>query len=98
MLAAWTLLGGLLFAGDRRLRRNSPRKLLGIVLVVLLLATLIACSASGKSGSNTGGNTVPTASSTTPASSYTVVLHATSTASPNPGLTQSSTTVSLTVQ
>jgi glycerol uptake facilitator-like aquaporin len=98
MLAGWTLFGGLLFVGDRRFRRNSLRKLLGIILVALLLASLIACSASSKNGNQNGGDSLPTASSTTPASSYIVVLHATSTSSQNPGLTQSSTTVNLTVQ
>lgn len=98
MLAAWTLLGGLFLAGERRFRRRSSRQLLGMAAVVLLLAALIACSASGKSGSSSGGNSLPSASSTTPASSYTVVLHATSTSSQNAGLTQSSTTITLAVQ
>lgn len=93
-LAWWTLLAGVLFVGNIPSSRSRIRRLkwLGIILVLLLLTSLLACSASSKSSGNSGNNGAPTASSTTPASNYAVVLRATGNNS------QSSTIVNLAVQ
>jgi PKD repeat protein len=96
-LAWWTLLPGVFFLADSRVARCRSRKWkwVGVVLVLMWVVSLVACSASNRgSGGNSagGGNSAPTASSTTPASNYAVVLHATS------GALQSSTVANLTVQ
>ena len=84
--------GIFLIGGRRRLpRRKAHRR--GAILVVFLLSLLLGCSASSKSNNN--GNqdgSIPKASSTTPASNYTVLLRATS------GSLESATAVNLTVQ
>jgi hypothetical protein len=96
VMAWWTLFAGVLFAGDLRLRRRSRNSKWPALLAIALVLFLIACSASSKSssgGSSSGNNAAPTPSSSTPAGSYTLVLHAT--AGNN---LQSSTLVNLTVQ
>jgi PKD repeat protein len=97
LMALWTLPVGLLFAGDLRWRRRSRKRMwLRLVFMSILLSLLMACSASSSnSGGNNGGgnNSAPTPTSSTPAGSYSVVVHATA----KNGL-QSSTMVSLAVQ
>jgi PKD repeat protein len=94
--AWWVLLSGVLFAGEIRPRsRGIPWKWIGVVLIIAAIAGMIACggvtkNAGGKSGN--GSNGTPSASSTTPASTYAIVVRATSSSS------QSSTVVNLTVQ
>jgi hypothetical protein len=96
-LLAWAvLLAGMLLAGDtRKLSLRRRQKWVFTALLMLLLAFLLACNASRGSGGNNNGNQndpVPTASSTTPASTYPILVHATS------GSLESSTIVNLTVQ
>lgn len=96
-LAWWILFSGVLFVGDTRRgsRRRIPWKWIGVVLAIIAVASLIACSGSTSSparNTGSGGTAMPAASSTTPASTYPIVVRATSSSF------QSSTIVNLTVQ
>jgi peptidoglycan/LPS O-acetylase OafA/YrhL len=92
-MAFWSFFGGILFVGSLGRTRTRNRKWVGVIVLVILLASLVACSASSnKSGSGNGDNSAPSASSTTPANNYAVVVRATS------GNKQSATIVNLTVQ
>jgi PKD repeat protein len=96
---AWgVLLSGVLFLGDirRGLRRSTAWRWMGLMLIVIVVASLFACGGSSKSASgnsaNSNNNAIPSASSTTPASTYPVIVRGTSNSF------QSSTVVNLTVQ
>ena len=95
-MAWWTLLPGVLLAGELRRRRSGKRKWIALAFLTVFLVALIACSASSNSsssGNNNGGNSAPTPTTSTPAGNYAVVVHATG----NNGL-QSSTIVNFAVQ
>lgn len=95
-VAWWPFLAAFLLIADRRLaaRRFRHLHLTLLAVILVLLMALLACSASSKNSQNSGSgnNSAPTATSTTPANNYAVVLHA------NSGSLESSTNLNLTVQ
>ncbi|HET7441062.1 MAG TPA: PKD domain-containing protein [Terriglobales bacterium] len=96
-LAWWVLIPGVLFIAEvrRGSRRHVSRNYVGLLLAVLAVASMLACSGSTKNPGTNGGNGgagMPTVSSMTPASTYGIVVRATSNSF------QSSTVVNLTVQ
>ena len=92
-LVCSTLLPGLLLVRRRPASRRKKSRWIGIIALLSCTLLMVACSASGGSkGSSQGGGSLPSVSSTTPASNYAVVVRATS------GSMQSSTVVNLNVQ